>query len=246
MVRPGGLFITGTDTGVGKTVITAGLAMLLKSRCESVGVMKPIQTGCRNGPFPNDAKILQWGAGSYDPLELVSPYRYRYPLAPLVAGRIERKKIRFPKILKAYLRLKQRHSFVLVEGIGGILVPITKEYRVLELIRLLNLPLLIVARSGLGSLNHTLLTVHQAKEAGIRVLAILLNNSQSQKPDLAEKTNPGVLTELTGLTVIGPVPFIPGLKFNEAGSKKILMAFQPWREKLLGLMIPKAGRRRKS
>src|SRR5438477_779637 len=164
-----GLFITGTDTGVGKTMVTAGLAMLLRSRHKPVGVMKPIQTGCpmvEGKPFPEDTVKLQGASETDDPLELVTPYRFRSPLAPFVAGRIERKKITFSKILRAYRQLKQRHAFMLVEGIGGILVPITKKARVLELIQLLDLPLLIVARSGLGTLNHTLLTAHRAKEAG--------------------------------------------------------------------------------
>ncbi len=236
-----GLFITGTDTGVGKTVVTAGLAMLLRSRHQPVGVMKPIQTGCRgvNGrSFTDDNKILRWAAETDDSLELVTPYRFHSPLAPLVAGRIERKRISPSKILRAYRQLQQRHFFILVEGIGGILVPITKKDRVLELIQLLDLPLLIVARSGLGTLNHTLLTVHQAREAGIPVAAILLNTPQPQKQGLAEKTNPGILAELTGLPVLGPIPFIEGLQFNKGGFKKILKAFQPWRDDLLRLTLP--------
>jgi len=240
MVKPGGLFITGTDTGVGKTIVTAGLAMLLRSRHKPVGVMKPIQTGCRmvdGSLFPDDTESLQRGAKTHDPLELVTPYRFSSSLAPFVAGRIERKKIMFSKILRAYRQLQQRHAFMLVEGIGGILVPITKKTRVLELIQLLDLPLLIVARPGLGTLNHTLLTVHRAKEAGVTVLAIVLNASQPQKHDLAEKTNPGIVAELTGLPVFGPIPHIKGLRLNERGFKKILKSFEPWRDGLLKLML---------
>ena len=236
-----GLFITGTDTGVGKTVVTAGLAMLLRSRHQPVGVMKPIQTGCRmvrGKLFPDDTKILQWAAETNDSLELITPYRFHSPLAPLAAGRIERKRIMFSKILQAYRLLKQRHSFILVEGIGGLLVPITKKDRVLELIRRLDLPLLIVARSGLGTLNHTLLTVHQARQAGISVVAILLNTPQSQKQSLAEKTNPGILAELTGLPVLGPIPFIEGLQFNKGGVRKITKVFKPWHADLLRLTLP--------
>lgn len=236
-----GLFITGTDTGVGKTVVTAGLAMLLRAQHQSVGVMKPIQTGCRlvNGkPFPDDTKILLRAAGTKDPLELVTPYRFHSPLAPLVAGRIERERILPSKILRAYRRLKRRHSFILVEGIGGILVPITKKDRVLDLIRLLDLPLLIVARSGLGTLNHTLLTVHQARQTGIPIVAILLNTSEPRKQGPAEKTNPGILAELTGLPVFGPIPFIEGLQFNEGSFRKITKAFKPWRDDLLRLTLP--------
>jgi len=236
-----GLFITGTDTGVGKTVVAAGLTLLLRSRHPSVGVMKPIQTGCRliNGkPFPGDTKILLRAAVADDPLELVTPYRFHSPLAPLAAGRIERERILLSKILRAYRQLEQRHSFILVEGIGGILVPITKKDRVLELIKLLKLPLLIVARSGLGTLNHTLLTVHQARQAGIPVMAILLNTPQPQKQGLAEKTNPGILAELTGLPVFGPIPYIEGLQFNKRGFGKILKAFRPWRDDLLRLLLP--------
>ena len=149
-----------------------------------------------------------------------------------------KEKILTSKILRAYRRLKQRHSFILVEGIGGILVPITKKDRVLELIQLLKLPLLIVAHSGLGTLNHTLLTIHQAREAGIPIVAILLNTSRPQKQGLAEKTNPGILAELTGLPVFGPIPFIEGFQLNEGGFKKILKVFQPWQDDLLKLTLP--------
>jgi dethiobiotin synthetase len=235
-----GLFITGTDTGVGKTMVTAGLAMLLRSRHKPVGVMKPIQTGCRmvDGKlFPEDAANLQEASKTNDPLDLVAPYRFNSPLAPFVAGRIERKKITFSKILRAYRQLKQRRTFMLVEGIGGILVPITKKARVLDLIQLLDLPLLIVARSGLGTLNHTLLTAHRAKEAGITIAGIVLNTSQPQKQGLAEKTNPGILAELTGLPVFGPISYIKGLQPNERGFKKILKSFEPWRDGLLKLML---------
>jgi dethiobiotin synthetase len=226
-----GLFITGTDTGVGKTAVTAGLAILLRSQHQSVGVMKPIQTGCRmvrGRLFADDTEILQLAAETVDPLGLVTPYRFHSSLAPLVAGRIERRPILFSKILRAYQQLQQRYPFILVEGIGGILVPITKKNRVLELIRLLNLPLLIVARSGLGTLNHTLLTVHLAKQADIQISGILLNNSQPRKQGLAEKTNPGILAELTGLPVLGPIPFIEGLQLDRRGVIKIAEALRPW------------------
>jgi len=233
-----GLFITGTDTGVGKTVVTAGLAILIRSQCHAVGVMKPIQTGCRmvrGRLFADDTKILQWAAKTTDRIDLVTPYRFHSPLTPLVAGRIEQKRISFPKILWAYHRLTQRYPFILVEGIGGILAPITKTDRVLELIQQLNLPVLIVARSGLGTLNHTLLTVHLARQARIPIAGILLNTSQPIKQGLAEKTNPGILAELTELPVFGPIPYIEELQFNKNGVKKIVEAFRPWQAELLEL-----------
>jgi len=238
MVNGTGLFITGTDTGVGKTVVTAGLAILFRSQCQSVGVMKPIQTGCRmvrGRLFADDTRILQWAAKTMDQIDLVTPYRFHSPLTPLVAGRIEQKRISLPKILRAYHRLTQRYPFILVEGIGGILAPITKKDRVLELIQWLNLPVLIVARSGLGTLNHTLLTVHLARQSRIPIVGILLNTSQPKKNGLAEKTNPGILAELTGLPVFGPIPFIKGLQLNSRGAKKIAEVFRPWQAELLEL-----------
>lgn len=200
-----GLFITATDTGVGKTIITGALAMLARGAGRKVGAFKPIATGCRadagGGLVSSDAEFLAWSADSDQPLATINPVRYHEPLAPLVAARRARSPIDFEAISLAYSRLTESSDLVLVEGIGGLLVPITEKLTVLDLAEAFDLPLLIVARPGLGTLNHTLLTVRTASQANLAVAAIVINRYRADSQDLAEESNPAVLAELTGLPV---------------------------------------------
>ncbi|MFQ5780645.1 MAG: dethiobiotin synthase [Nitrospiria bacterium] len=215
-----GVFITGTDTGVGKTVIAGAIARALSSEGIDVGVMKPIETGCRirRGKFvPADGAYLKASARSDDDLELITPYTFRDPLAPYAASIRTKKRIGFAKILTAFDRLRMRHSFLIVEGIGGLIVPLTARTDLLNLILLLNLPVLLVARSGLGTLNHTLLTLRYGTDHGIRFLGVVLNRTSPVKP-LSEATNLKILRERAGLPVIGPLPY---LEKKGSGEKEI-------------------------
>ncbi len=209
-----GLFITGTDTEVGKTVITAALADAFRRRGVDVGVMKPVATGClrRNGQLlSEDAESLLKASSSSDPIELVCPYRFEPPVAPWVALRQAQgerpgdARISFERVEQAFLTLSQRHDFMLVEGIGGLSVPLDSQRTVADLIRRLRLPLLIVARAGLGTINHTLLTIEAVRSEGLEVLGVVLNR-RSRNPSLAERTNPQVIRKLSGLPVFGIVP----------------------------------------
>lgn len=213
-----GIFITGTDTGVGKTVVAAGLAAALKAKGIDVGVMKPIQSGCRRHRgklIPSDSLFLIKAAGIKDCLDLITPYRLFHPLAPSVASEIEKVEIDIKRILDAYKRLLELHDIVIVEGIGGLLVPIKKDYFIADLIRDLSIPIIIVARAGLGTINHTLLTVKYASFRGIEIIGIILNNVVGKRAGLAEKTNPEVVEELSGLPLLGIIPFIKELNVEK-------------------------------
>ena len=120
-----GLFITGTDTGVGKTVVAAGLVASLRNSGVDIGVMKPIETGF--SLRSSDAFFLKRMAGVNDPLENICPYRFKFPLSPYTAAQLEKASIRLDKIRQAYHRLMKRHQAILVEGAGGLLVPITRK-----------------------------------------------------------------------------------------------------------------------
>lgn len=196
-----GIFITATDTGVGKTYIACQLALNLRRRGVDVGVMKPVASGSRA-----DAALLSKAQGGTDPLELINPLFFKEPLAPYAAARISKKKIYLNKILAAYNILKKRHDFLIVEGIGGLLVPIKKNFFVKDLCREFGLPLLIVARPTLGTINHTLLSFFEAKRAGLNPLGIVFNYYMPFRKGLAEKTNPPVIREITKVPVI-EVPF---------------------------------------
>lgn len=212
-----GIFITGTDTDVGKTVVAGALAMGLKKIGFSVGVMKPVETGCKKVGkrlIPSDAIFLKKASGSRDSLDLINPYRFEKSLAPSVASELEGVRIDISRILKTFDIMKKRHDIVIIEGAGGILVPVYKDYLFLDLIRDLGLPVLIVARPWLGTINHTLLTIRCAQEYGIPVIGFILNYTKDLKQDPSEKTNPLVIKRLSNVPLIGIFPFIRNLKNN--------------------------------
>ena len=130
-----GIFITGTDTGVGKTLVTTALVMCLTQRGIDVGVMKPIETGVsRSAKAQSDGARLRRAAGSYDPMAEVSPYVFQLPVAPLSAARAEETTVRVAPMMRAFQALRQKHTLMVVEGVGGVHVPITPSLSMLDLI----------------------------------------------------------------------------------------------------------------
>jgi len=220
-----GFFITGTDTGVGKTAVTAGLAANLKQKGFDVGIMKPVQTGSEkseHGLISADALYAMQVAKINDPMELVSPYRLEAPLAPSIAAQITGVNIEVQKIEHAYRELCKRHRFMLVEGAGGIMVPVTGRLLMADLAKILNLPVLIVARPGLGTVNHTLLTIEYAKSRDIQVAGVIINGLNESEAGTAEKTNPGLIEELSGIPVVGIIPYISDLDVDTYNPGRII------------------------
>ncbi|MCZ7381377.1 MAG: dethiobiotin synthase [Candidatus Methanoperedens sp.] len=212
-----GIFITGTDTGIGKTAVASGLAGAFKNRGYSVGVMKPVQSGAlvRNGKlYSQDAEFLMKAVDKNDEPELICPVLLREALAPGVAAEIEGKTVDLELIKNAYSKLEKRHNIVIVEGAGGIAVPLGKRFLISDLITCLGTPAIVVARSRLGTINHTFLTIEHARRRGIRVMGIVINNYRG---GIAEETNPEVIAELTGLPILGIIPHDPAINV-ESGS----------------------------
>jgi dethiobiotin synthetase len=210
MGRIPGLFITGTDTGVGKTYVAAGLAAALKFRHVDVGVMKPVETGCRvrtGRLMPGDTLQLMRSACVKDALSLVNPYRFKRPLAPAVAAELERKEIKPAKILSAFRKLSAGHDFMIVEGAGGIMVPLAGAYTYLDLAKELSLPVLIVARPGLGTINHTLLTIAALTGRKVPIAGIVINYAEHGSKGLAERTSPAVIEKYSGIRISGIIPY---------------------------------------
>jgi dethiobiotin synthetase len=205
-----GLFVTGTDTGVGKTIATAVLAAALREQGVNAGVMKPVETGIGERTR-SDAEWLMSVAPSDDPPSIVAPYRLRTSAAPLVAAAAEHIAIDLNHILSAFEALAARHECLLIEGVGGAMVPLAADILVVDLIHYLRLPVLIVARSGLGSINHTLLTVECLQRRGIPILGVLFNNpvAPSANPDTHHTI--GTILRWTGLRSFGELPYADGL-----------------------------------
>jgi dethiobiotin synthetase len=206
-----GIFVTGTDTGVGKTLVAAGLAALFRQKGLSVGVMKPVQTGCltrRGVRTAPDARLLLRASGADDPIDQVCPYRFTLPAAPWVAAEHESARIDIGRIEESFKRLSSRHRVMIVEGAGGLLTPITSDTAMLELAGRLNLPLIIVATTRLGTLNHTLLTVRWAQHEGASVLGVIFNRPFRTAPTRVEKINPRTFSRLSSVPVLGTIPFL--------------------------------------
>ncbi len=205
-----GIFITGTDTGVGKTFVAVGLITALKKLGYSVCPMKPVETGCRslNGRLvPADALKLICAAEVDEPLNSINPYRFRQPVAPAVAADLEGVVINRQKIFSAYRQLSDKYDITFVEGAGGIMVPIWRNYLFLDFIKDLKLPVVIVARPGLGTINHTLLSIEAARNRGIKVLGVVLNDALKTGNDISVKTNPQVIEHIGRIPVMGKVAY---------------------------------------
>ena len=205
-----GIFVTGTDTGVGKTCIAAGLLRAFKERGMSVCPMKPVESGCRmrNGSLiPEDAVTLLNASGAGETIDTINPYRLNHPLAPGVAAEIEGIHIYKNKIGSAFRRLSKKYDLIIVEGAGGIMVPVFRKYLFLDLIHDLRLPVIIVSRPGLGTINHTLLTIDAARNRGLQVLGVIVNYTARTKRGLSETTNPDVIEKLGGIPVLGIVRY---------------------------------------
>ena len=209
------MFVTGTDTGVGKTLVTAALALALKRMGRTVSVMKPIETGVRPSRVAHsDAARLRAAVESEETLGAICPYQFERPVAPLAAAHAERRTIDPAVIRQVYRLLASRYDAIVVEGIGGVRVPITHKTDVMDVIRGLRLPAVVVGRAGLGGINHALLTIDTLRRRRIPLLALVLNRTEpvrSAMMRLQEKSTIETLRKQAGLPVLGPLPYEPGL-----------------------------------
>lgn len=204
MTAPG-LFVAGTDTGVGKTLVAAALIHHLREKGVNVGAFKPIESG-----GTEDSTFLREAVGSEDPLELMNPYSFNQPISPHQAAEEEGREISISTILDAFESLKQRHDYIVVEGAGGLLVPLRRDFLIGDLIARLDLPVLVVARAAVGTINHTLLTVKQAQSLGLRVLGVVINH---EKPvsDCEDVSKPEEMAHFMDVPLLGKFPYLNSL-----------------------------------
>lgn len=201
---PKGIFITGTDTGVGKTIVTAAIAWNLKQAGRKIAVMKPVQTGTIISG-PTDLEFVQSLIGEDSPIDTSCPYMFPDPVAPLVASMLTGERIDINRIKDSYSNLSEQNETVIVEGAGGLLVPILEDYFMSDLALELNIPIVIVSRPNLGTLNHTLLTLESAKRKGLEIAGIVISN-YPWDPGIPEQTNPELLLSMTGENILGILP----------------------------------------
>jgi len=206
-----GMIVTGTDTGVGKTIVTAALVTALQAHGFDAGIMKPVATGISSASHDSDPDWLVSVTGCRDDLELVSPYRLNLPAAPWVAARHEGLALDVERILKAFHTLSARHDCLIVEGIGGLLVPLSDDLFIVDLIARMKMPVLIVSRVALGSINHTLLTVECLKRRGIPILGVIFNHLSPPLQTMELEETVQTILHLSGLQSFGELPFCEGL-----------------------------------
>ena len=201
------LFIAGTDTDVGKTYITAGLAVALRKMDVDVGVMKPFAAGTaqKKGYKSEDVEILAKSAQTSDPESLMNPQFFPIPASPYTAWKNLKTKPKISTILSSFKKLSKLHDMLLVEGMGGIMTPILKDYFITNLIKDMKIPAVIVTRSKVGTINHTIMTILMCQKYKIPIKGIIINDFDEGYPVKNLKRD---LESLTGLTVLGSIPFI--------------------------------------
>lgn len=222
-----GIFISGTDTGVGKTYVACSLAYLLRSRGINVGVMKPFATGTNiySQKFRSeDTANLAGAANVSDTDDEINPTFFPIAASPFMASVITKGKVSLKNNLRAFRRLKEKHDFILVEGIGGIMVPLTSTHLLADFVKLTTLPVIIVTSSKLGSINHVLLTVAACEKYGLPISGIVINRMPSN-PSEVQTMTPTFVQILTDLPVIAIMPEQRTPKF-ESGS----VYFENWSE----------------
>ncbi len=200
-----GLFVTGTDTGVGKTEVSCALVAQARASGVDAVAMKPAQSGVTPGE-PSDADRLHAASGGVEPLEALCPYSFAAPLAPAVAARLEGRAVSLEAIVERARALASRHDALLVEGAGGLLVPLTERETYADLAVALGLPVLVVARAGLGTVNHTALTVEALRARGLVLAGIVLNRA-CDLDDPSVPYNAGEIARVTGCEPIASLPY---------------------------------------
>ncbi len=201
------IFIAGTDTGVGKTIVAGAMAQALRLEGFRVGVMKPISCGGLE-----DAHFLIRCAQSKDAISLVNPIAFKAPLSPNIAAKLEGKKIDLKKIDHAFRVFKKKnYDYLVIEGCGGLLVPIRDDFFVIDLIHRLDAETILVSRSGLGAINHSLLSLEALKKRGLKPLGIVFNRLGGGTLSRPEETNPVVISKISGVPSLGLFPYFKNL-----------------------------------
>lgn len=207
------VFIAGTDTGVGKTVVTMGIARALKKRGVDVGVMKPFASGIPDGTKfrTDDVRRIMEASDSIDDIGLVNPQFYPIPASPYTAGRNLGSDVDVSRVLESFSRLSVIHDTVLVEGMGGIMAPIRRDYFVYNLAGDMGIPVLLVARNRVGTINHVLMSVKVCRDGRIPIRGIIINDIDDGYPADQLRRD---LEDLTGLPVLGSIPRLSSLDYD--------------------------------
>ncbi|GMV81812.1 MAG: ATP-dependent dethiobiotin synthetase BioD [Planctomycetota bacterium] len=203
-----GLFVTGTDTGVGKTLVSCALLRMLRARGVDAVGYKPIVTGIENGRW-GDADALHAASDRIEPLERMCPLRFQAPMAPVPAAALERREIDLDAARAALERLEEKHACVVAEGIGGLLVPLDKRTLVADFIGARDFRIVLVAKAQLGTVNHTLLTLNELHRRGLEVAAVIMNVTRPEDADNAQASRTEIERH-AGRVIDATLPYFGG------------------------------------
>ncbi|MBI5523799.1 MAG: dethiobiotin synthase [Desulfarculus sp.] len=225
-----GIFVTGTDTDVGKTVVCAALLLALAQRGVDVGYLKPVASGGveKDGRLVSpDLLAVQQLCDLPDPWERMNPICLRQPLCPLVAGRLEGVHLSVSRVRADLRHTLELHRFTVVEGVGGVMVPLTSRLILLDLMVDLELPVLVVARPGLGTINHTLLTIGAVRDRGLKVVGFIFSGPDpTLPPDSAIPHNAELITDFCGVPYLGTLPWQDKDHLGQMDPKELLAQAQ--------------------
>jgi dethiobiotin synthetase len=208
--KKAGLFVTGTDVGAGKTLIAGAIARILTDNNQKVGVFKPIATGCPRsweGPVSDDTEFLSYCANSDLLLSTITPVSYVTAALPIVSAAREENPVNFNKIAIAYKEICQNSDIVIVEGLGGVRVPLTMEFDLLDLAVEFALPVVIVARLNPGTVNHTLMTIDCVRAAKLKIAGVVINGYDATQATVAEDTAEQVISQCGSVNILSTAPF---------------------------------------
>ena len=191
-------FVTATDTGIGKTFITAGLGRIAQAKGLRIGIGKPISCGGIDDAvyYKNKLKLK-------DSIDSINPVQFKQPLSPYAAMKTGKKKIDIARIKRSINNLRKDRDIVLVEGLGGAMAPIKRNYYVADMTKALQIPCIVIARAGLGTINHTLMTIDELKKRKIRIAGIIMNRFDGR--EISQRSNAQMIEELSGIKVIGKI-----------------------------------------
>ncbi len=211
-----GFFVTATDTGVGKTLVSGTLVHQLINSGKKAGVFKPVASGCsvEGGAYlSEDAEFLHkccpWLSE-----ELICPCRFEPPVAPMAAEMLTGKLVNWKAISGAYSQIVEKSDLVVVEGVGGIMVPLSKDILVIDLVAAMKLPVVIVAHNSLGTISHTISTIKMCRNHNIDIAAVIMNQNQPCVNPQASKTNAHIIQQVTGQPILQTIPYDSSYKID--------------------------------
>jgi len=205
-----GIFVTGTDTGVGKTIVTGLLADFLSKHGYNCVTQKWVETGSKflSQDIKSHLKLMRKNESFFSShLSFMSPYVFKFPSSPHLSARLENKIIRIEKIKKSYKYLAGKFEFVIVEGAGGVLVPINKKTFLIDIVKRLKLGVVVVVGNKLGAINHTFLTIEALNLRKIKILGIVFNNFLQGENENILKDNAKIVKELSKENILGVLSF---------------------------------------